>query len=54
MKCLPHYGMGMVAMVVVGTSTNVDEAKSIPQVGKAKQAFAALFDKLPTKAAEAK
>ena len=45
-KCLPHYGMGMVAMVVVGTSTNVDEAKSIPQVGKAKQVMAGLFDKL--------
>lgn len=45
-KCLPHYGMGMVAMVVVGTPTNVDEAKSIPQVGKAKQVMAGLFDKL--------
>jgi pseudoazurin len=45
-KCLPHYGMGMVAMVVVGTPTNVDEAKSIPQIGKAKQVMAGLFDKL--------
>jgi len=27
-KCLPHYGMGMVAMVVVGTPTNLDEAKA--------------------------
>ena len=45
-KCLPHYGMGMVAMVVVGTPTNVDEAKSIPQVGKAKQVMAGLFEKL--------
>jgi pseudoazurin len=45
-KCLPHYGMGMVAMVVVGTPTNLEEAKAIPQVGKAKQVMAGLFDKL--------
>src|SRR5882757_2995438 len=43
-KCLPHYGMGMVAMVVVGTPTNLDEAKAVPQVGKAKQVMAGLFD----------
>ena len=54
-KCLPHYGMGMVAMIVVGKPGNVDQAKAVPQVGKAKQVFAALFDKLSTtKAAEAK
>lgn len=45
-KCLPHYGMGMVAMIVVGTPANIDEAKAIPQVGKAKQVMAGLFDKL--------
>ena len=45
-KCLPHYGMGMVAMIVVGKPGNVDQAKAVPQVGKAKQVFAALFDKL--------
>lgn len=45
-KCAPHYGMGMVAMVVVGTPMNVDQARAIPQIGKAKQAFAALFSKL--------
>ena len=45
-KCLPHYGMGMVAMVVVGTPGNVDQAKAVPQVGKAKQVFAKLFDRL--------
>lgn len=54
-KCLPHYGMGMVALIVVGTPANLAEAKAVPQVGKAKQVFAALFDKLSTtKAAEAK
>jgi pseudoazurin len=47
-KCLPHYGMGMVAMVVVGTPTNLDEAKAVPQVGKAKQVMAGLFEKLAT------
>jgi pseudoazurin len=52
-KCLPHYGMGMVAMVVVGTPTNLDEAKAVPQVGKAKQVMAGLFEKLAaTKTAE--
>jgi len=45
-KCLPHYGMGMVAMIVVGAPTNADQAKAVPQVGKAKQVFATLFDKL--------
>jgi pseudoazurin len=45
-KCLPHYGMGMVAMIVVGTPTNIDQAKAVPQVGKAKQVFTTLFEKL--------
>jgi pseudoazurin len=45
-KCTPHYGMGMVAMVVVGTPTNLDEAKAIPQVGRAKQVMTGLFEKL--------
>jgi pseudoazurin len=45
-KCLPHYGMGMVALVVVGAPANLDQAKAVPQVGKAKQVFAALFEKL--------
>lgn len=45
-NCLPHYGMGMVAMIVVGTPSNLDQAKAVPQVGKAKQVFATLFDKL--------
>ena len=53
-KCMPHYGMGMVALIVVGTPGNLTEARAVPQIGKAKQVFAALFEKLPTKAAEAK
>jgi pseudoazurin len=47
-KCLPHYGMGMVALIVVGTPSNADEAKAVTHPGKAKQVFANLFNKLPT------
>ena len=45
MKCLPHYGMGMVALVVVGTPANEDEAKAVTHPGKAKQVFSTLFGK---------
>ena len=45
-KCKPHYGMGMVGMIVVGDAANVDQAKAATHPGKAKQAFANLFDKL--------
>jgi pseudoazurin len=47
-KCLPHYGMGM---VVVSVPTNLDEAKAVPQVGKAKQVMAGLFDRLAAQTA---
>jgi pseudoazurin len=50
-KCLPHYGMGMVALVVVGTPVNKDEAMTVTHPGKAKQVFAALFAKLPAQTA---
>ena len=53
-KCLPHYGMGMVAMIVVGSPGNVDQAKAVPRVGKAKQVFATLFDKLEASKTAAK
>lgn len=45
-RCKPHYGMGMVAMVVVGSPANVDQARTVSHPGKAKTTFAALFDKL--------
>jgi len=45
-KCLPHYGMGMVALVVVGTPANQDDAKAVTHPGKAKPVFATLFGKL--------
>jgi pseudoazurin len=46
-KCTPHYGMGMVALIVVGKPVNLDQAKGIKQIGKAKQAFASLFAEVP-------
>ena len=45
-KCKPHYGMGMVGMIVVGEPSNVDQAKAATHPGKAKQSFANLFEKL--------
>ena len=42
-KCQPHYGMGMVALIEVGAPVNLEEAKAVKQTGKAKTAFAALF-----------
>lgn len=43
-KCLPHYGLGMVGMVIVGNAgNNLAAAQKISQPGKAKQAFAGLF-----------
>ena len=45
-KCTPHYGMGMVGIVVVGTPDNAEQAKAVVHPGKAKQTFAKLFDNL--------
>ena len=42
-KCAPHYGMGMVALIVVCQPVNSDEAKAVKQSGKAKAAFAELL-----------
>jgi pseudoazurin len=50
-KCMPHYAMGMVALVVVGKPDNLDQAKAVPQTGKAKQVFSALFERLTQQAA---
>jgi hypothetical protein len=43
--------MGMVALVVVGRPDNLDQARAAPQTGKARQVFAALFDRLAQQAA---
>ena len=53
-KCAPHYGMGMVAMVVVGTPAIEEQAKAVPQIGKAKQVFATLFERLAANKTAAK
>jgi pseudoazurin len=52
--CKPHYGMGMVALVVVGTPENEDAAKAVTHPGRAKQIFANLFGKLAAQRAAAK
>ena len=44
-ECQPHYSMGMVGLIVVGDpSSNLEKAKAVTQPGKAKQAFAKLFE----------
>lgn len=45
-KCKPHYGMGMVGLVVVGEPVNKIEAAAVEQKGKAKQKFATLFGEI--------
>jgi pseudoazurin len=42
-KCAPHYGMGMVALIEVGEPVNLEEAKAVKQTGKAKAVFAELL-----------
>ena len=36
-RCTPHYGIGMVALIVVGEPTNLAEAERVKNPGKAKQ-----------------
>lgn len=42
-KCKPHYGMGMVGLIVVGDPINLADAQAVPQKGKAKKRFETLF-----------
>lgn len=42
-RCKPHYGMGMVGLVVVGEPVNKTAAAAVEQKGKAKQTFTKLF-----------
>lgn len=46
-KCAPHYGMGMVALIVVGKPVNLDQAKAVKQTGRAKKVFGELFEQVP-------
>ena len=46
-RCVPHYGMGMVALIVVGDpAINLETARQIKHPGKAKQRMAELLDPL--------
>ena len=42
-KCAPHYGMGMVALIAVGDPSNIEEALAVKHPGKAKKVFAELL-----------
>lgn len=44
-KCLPHYGMGMVMLVVVGTPANLEEARDVRHPGRARSVFEGLLDR---------
>jgi pseudoazurin len=50
-KCAPHYGMGMVALILVGKPVNLDAAQAVKQIGKAKPVFAELFSEASKTAA---
>jgi pseudoazurin len=45
-KCKPHYGMGMVGLVVVGEPVNKAEVATVEQKGKAKKKFETLFTQI--------
>jgi pseudoazurin len=45
--CLPHYEMGMVGLIVVGSDfSNLEDAKHVRQLGDARAAFRTLFERL--------
>ena len=51
-KCAPHYGMGMVGLIVVGdASVNLKKAEAVNHPGRAKPTFAALFKAVDTQTA---
>lgn len=52
-KCKPHYGMGMVGLIVVGDAANADSAMTVAHPGRAKQIFAKLFDRMAAEKAAA-
>ena len=53
-KCTPHYGMGMVSLIVVGKPGNEEAARAVVHAGKAKTVFNALFDKVTAERTAAK
>lgn len=46
-KCTPHYGMGMVALIAVGKPANLEAASAVKHPGKAKKVFAELLAQVP-------
>ena len=46
-KCLPHYAMGMVALIVVGEPVNVEQARALKHPGVARKRFEEIFAALP-------
>lgn len=46
-KCTPHYGMGMVMLVVAGKPVNLDQAKTVKHPGFAKKRFEAIYAQVP-------
>ena len=42
-KCTPHYGLGMVALIQVGEAVNLETAQAAKHKGKAKKVFGELF-----------
>ena len=45
-KCAPHYAIGMVALIQVGTAINLDQALTVKHKGKATARFEALFEEV--------
>lgn len=47
-KCLPHYGLGMVALIKVGDgeAPNLGEAAAVRHPGRANQRFHQLFEQV--------
>ncbi|MFU0506331.1 pseudoazurin [Pseudaminobacter sp. NGMCC 1.201702] len=46
-KCAPHYGMGMVMLISVGSPTNIDQARAVKHPPKAKKLFEELLGAVP-------
>jgi len=43
-ECKPHYGMGMVGLIVVGEPINLAQAEAVKHRGKAQHKFEKLFE----------
>lgn len=42
-KCTPHFALGMVALIQVGSAANLEEAQTAKLIGKSKKRFEPLF-----------